>query len=196
MVLSQSGSRRAVLIVAFAYLAYFVIEVTVALVIGSASLVADSTDFLEDASFNVLVFVAMGWSIKNRARVGMILSAFLFAPTLAFVWEATNKIMDPTPPEPFALSLAGLGALAVTVTGALILSAYRRSGGSLMQAAFLSARNHALANFAIIGAGLVTAYVWKSAWPDLIVGLGIAIMNLDAAKEVWLAARLENSTVV
>ncbi|HUO00903.1 MAG TPA: cation transporter, partial [Bradyrhizobium sp.] len=30
------------------------------------------------------------------------------------------------------------------------------------------------------------------AWPDLIVGLCIAAMNVDAAREVWTAARDEH----
>jgi Co/Zn/Cd efflux system component len=47
---------------------------------------------------------------------------------------------------------------------------------------------------AIIAAGLVTAWLWASAWPDLIVGLGIAAMNADAAREVWHAAREEHRT--
>jgi len=55
----------------------------------------------------------------------------------------------------------------------------------------MSASNDAMANVAIVGAGLVTAFLWPSAWPDLIVGLGIAVMNADAAREVWTAAREE-----
>jgi Co/Zn/Cd efflux system component len=31
----------------------------------------------------------------------------------------------------------------------------------------------------------------NSVWPDVLVGLGIAAMNADAAKEVWEAARGE-----
>jgi Co/Zn/Cd efflux system component len=50
-----------------------------------------------------------------------------------------------------------------------------------------------LANVAIIGAGLITATT-LSVWPDLIVGLGIAAMNADAAREVWTAARAEHLT--
>jgi Co/Zn/Cd efflux system component len=42
----------------------------------------------------------------------------------------------------------------------------------LTRAAFLSARNDAIANVAIIAAGFATAYLWHSAWPDLIVGAG------------------------
>ena len=67
--------------------------------------------------------------------------------------------------------------------------------GSLTRAAFLSARNDALANVAIVAAGLVTALLWRSAWPDLIVGLAIGAMNADAARDVWAAARLEHRAV-
>jgi DNA-binding XRE family transcriptional regulator len=58
------------------------------------------------------------------------------------------------------------------------------------RAAFLSARNDTVANVAIIATGFMTAYTY-SAWPDLIVGLGIAAMNAGAAREVWSAAREE-----
>jgi hypothetical protein len=34
---------------------------------------------------------------------------------------------------------------------------------------------------------------WRSAWPDLIVGLGITTMNADAAREVWTAACEEHA---
>jgi Co/Zn/Cd efflux system component len=39
----------------------------------------------------------------------------------------------------------------------------------------------------------VTALLWHSVWPDLIVGLGIAAMNTDAAREIWTAAREEHA---
>jgi len=183
-----------VIIVALANLAYFGVEFAVAMDIGSASLLADSADFLEDASVNLLIFFAMAWSAKSRARAGMAMSLILLAPALAFLWTAWHKLLNPLPPAPFALSLAGLGALAVNMSCAYLLAAYRHAGGSLTRAAFLSARNDAFANIAIIAAGLATAFLWRSAWPDLIVGFAIAAMNLDAAKEVWEVAREEHDT--
>jgi len=99
-----------------------------------------------------------------------------------------GQVLKTGPPEAFALSLTGLGALAVNLSCAYLLAAYRHTSGSLTKAAFLSARNDALANVAIIGAGLATALLWLSAWPDLIVGLTIAAMNVDSAREVWEAA--------
>lgn len=184
--------RRVVLIVALLNLAYFGVEFAVALAIGSVSLFADSVDFLEDASINVLIFFGMAWSARSRARLGMALALILLVPGLATLWTAVDKFLDPVPPQPFLLTAAGLGALAVNLTSAFLLVAWRHHGGSLTRAAFLSARNDALANVAIIAAGLVTAFLWRSAWPDLIVGLAIAAINADAAREVWEAAREEH----
>ncbi|GAA4477177.1 cation transporter [Gluconacetobacter asukensis] len=184
--------RRAVSLVGLLNLAYFGIEFTVALAIGSVSLFADSVDFLEDASVNFLIVTALGWTARSRARVGMTLAAILLIPALATLWTAWQKFNLPTPPHPLALTVTGLGALLVNVFCALMLTRYRYHGGSLTRAAFLSARNDVLANIAIILAGLVTALLWHSAWPDLLVGLGIAVMNADATREVWQAARDEH----
>jgi Co/Zn/Cd efflux system component len=189
---ANPGLRRTVLAVALANLGYFGVEFAVALAIGSVSLFADSVDFLEDASVNLLILLALGWSVKARARVGMALAVLLLVPGLATLWTAWQKFTLPVAPSPVLLSLAGLGALAVNLSCALLLARFRHHRGSLTKGAFLSARNDALANVAIIAAGLVTASVWRSAWPDLIVGVGIAALNAGAAREVWEVAREEH----
>jgi Co/Zn/Cd efflux system component len=191
----DKGLRRVVARVALLNLAYFGIEFSVALAIGSVSLFADSIDFLEDTSINFLILIALGWSTRHRSHVGMVLAGILLIPGLATLWTAWDKFLLLVPPAPLALTLTGAGAMAVNLTCALMLARYRAHGGSLTRAAFLSARNDVLANVAIVGAGLVTAYT-LSAWPDLIVGLGIFFMNLDAAREVYLAARRERAEAV
>jgi Co/Zn/Cd efflux system component len=118
----------------------------------------------------------------------MALSAILLIPALAFVWTLWRKLASPVPPEALSLTATGLGALIVNLFCAFTLARWRNHSGSLMKAAFLSARNDALANVGIIGAGFVTLFT-RSVWPDVIVGLGIAVMNLDAARAVWTAAR-------
>ncbi len=187
---SMRGLQRVVAIVAAANLGYFGIEFAVALAIASVSLFADSIDFLEDAAVNLLILVALGWGARRRSLVGMLLAAILLAPGIATLWTAWQKFNAPVVPAPLPLSLTGAGALAVNLSCALLLARFRNDGGSLTRAAFLSARNDALANIAIILAGLVTLLV-PSVWPDLIVGLGIFLMNLDAAREVFSAARSE-----
>lgn len=192
---SDAPRRRVIWLVALLNLGYFGIGFAVAVVIGSVSLFADSIDFLEDASVSLLIAVALCWSARNRARLGMLLAGVLLAPGLATLWMAWQKFVAPAAPEPLPLSLAGVGALIVNLSCALMLARYRHHAGSLTRAAFLSARNDALANIAIIAAGLVTAAVWRTAWPDLVVGLGIAALNADATREVWNAAREEHRAV-
>ena len=183
--------RRVVRLVAMLNLGYFGVEFGVALAIGSVSLFADSIDFLEDASVSFIIIVALGWTVRRRARVAMLLGGLLLVPGLATMWTAWGKFGHPIAPDPMPLSLAGAGALAVNLFCAFMLARYQHHRGSLTRAAFLSARNDALANVAIIAAGLVTAFT-RSVWPDLIVGLGIVVVNADAAREVWAAARIEH----
>jgi Co/Zn/Cd efflux system component len=183
--------RAAVRLVALLNLAYFGVEFAAALAIGSVSLLADSVDFLEDAAVNLLIFAAIGWNAARRAQVGMLLSAILLAPAIAFLWTLWQKLSAPVPPDAITLSVVGLGALAVNLTCAFLLARFRAHSGSLTKAAFLSARNDALANIGIIVAGLITIPT-RSIWPDIIAGLAIAAMNLDAARTVWNAARDEH----
>jgi Co/Zn/Cd efflux system component len=185
--------EKTVLLVAILNLGYFGIEFAVAVWIGSVSLFADSIDFLEDASVNFLILVGLGWTIRNRARLGMALAGILLIPALATLWTAWEKLTVQTPPAPIPLTLTGIGAILINLSCALMLARYRHHGGSLTRAAFLSARNDVLANFAIIAAGVVTAFIWNSAWPDILVGLAIAAMNADAAREVFTAARREHA---
>jgi Co/Zn/Cd efflux system component len=186
-----SGFVRAVRFVCAANLGYFFVEFTIALTISSVALFADSIDFLEDASVNFLILIALGWSALARARLGMLLAALILVPGVATLWMAWLKFMAPVPPAAVSLSLTALGALAVNLTCSLVLARHRHHGGSLAKAAFLSARNDVFANAAIIVAGALTAY-FSSAWPDLITGIGIAALNAGAAHEVWEAARSEH----
>lgn len=182
--------RRTILLVILLNLSYFGLESVVAARLGSVSLFADSVDFLEDASVNLLILLALGWSARQKAHVGMALAAIMLLPAIAFLWTLVDQLLSPAPPPALPLSLTGAGALAVNLTCAVLLARHRHSQGSLVRAAFLSARNDVAANVGIIAAGLVTA-LHPSIWPDILVGVAIAWMNLDAAREVWDSARQE-----
>lgn len=192
---SDKRLRSIVASVALLNLIYFGVEFAVATTIGSVSLFADSVDFFEDAAVNFLIFTALTWTAARRAQVGMALAGILLLPALALAWALWSKFNHPVPPAPLPLTVTGLGALAVNLSCASLLVRFRHQKGSLTRAAFLSARNDALANIAIIGAGLVTLAL-PSVWPDVLVGVGIAYMNVDAAKEVWTAARSEHRAAI
>src|SRR5260370_7810792 len=113
----------------------------------------------------------------------MALAGILLIPGLATLWTAWEKFMAPLPPAPLALSLTGAGALAINLSCAFMLARFRTHSGSLTRAAFLSARNDALANVAIIAAGIVTALT-LSRCPHLVPGLPLPALNPDPSPHV------------
>lgn len=182
--------KRTLVAVVLLNLGYFFVEFYVARAIGSVSLFADSVDFLEDASINVMVLIGLGLAAGARRLIGMGLAGVILVPGIAALLTIYQKIMAPEVPDPVLLTMTGAGALAVNASCAFLLARVRLHGGSLTRAAFLSARNDVAANIAIIVAGGLT-YWTGSIWPDVIVGLGIAAMNADAAREVFEAAQGE-----
>lgn len=195
---AERSLRKAVMWVAVLNLAYGVVEFTMSRLIGSVSLAADSIDFVEDGLLNILIFFAVAWTLRRRARIGHALALIILVPAAATLVTAMLKILDPTRPETIPLTLTGIGALLVNLACAAILVSHRKKGGSLATAAWLSARNDAFANLAILAAAAI-ALGWDSGWPDIIVGVGIAYINADAGLKVWRAAsreRLESKAAV
>lgn len=118
---------------------------------------------------NGLIWLAFGWQPHRRGVLGIVLAGILLIPGIATLWTAWGKLMAPLAPAPMPLSLAAFGALVINLFCAFTLARVRNAGGSLSQAAFLSARNDALVNVAMIAAAVVTVF-WRSPWPDFAVG--------------------------
>ena len=182
--------RKTVLTVATLNLFYFVVEFYFGRLYGSVALIGDSIDFLEDASINILIALAIGWSLRKRQVVTYFLAILLLVPGVAFLWNAIHQILSPEIPVGEGMSVVGFGALIINVFCAYLIARHRTEEGGLVMAAFYSARNDAIANLLIIGAGFITVLT-PSIWPDLIIGIAIFVMNADAAKEVVEASRKE-----
>ena len=176
--------KKAVLLVAVLNLLYFFIEFIAALNIRSVSLLADSIDFIEDASINFLIFFAISLTLAKKAKVSIILSIIMLLPGLTALWAIWQQVLYQEPPRPIELSLVAFGALIVNCLCTLILIRFKNFSGSLTRGAFLSARNDALANLAIIFTGIIT-YYYSSIWPDIIVGIFIAYIRTESALEIY-----------
>ncbi|MGL5823974.1 MAG: cation transporter [Nocardioides sp.] len=182
---------RTVLIVAGLNFAYFFVEFGIALTAGSVSLLADSVDFLEDTSINLLVFIALGWPLARRAALGKAMTLIILAPAAFAAVAAFQRFSDPQAPDVVPLVLTSLGAILVNGVCAWSLARVRHAGGSLSAAAFASARNDILVNLAVIAMGIVTLWT-DSGWPDLILGCAIIALALHAAWEVWEVSEQEH----
>ncbi len=186
--------KKAVFLVAVLNLIFFFIEFIVALNIRSVSLLADSIDFIEDTSINFLIFFAVSLSLVKRAKISIFLSIIMLFPGFVAIWAIWKQIILQQPPAPIELSIVGFGALVVNCLCTYILMKFRNYSGSLTKAAFLSARNDAIANITIIIAGIITIF-YPSIWPDILVGLFIAYIRTESAIEIYIKARKELKNV-
>jgi len=177
--------------VAILNLGYFVIEFYFAQRFNSVALLSDSLDFLEDASVNILIFLAFSLAVIWRKRLSYIFALLLLLPGISFLYNAFHQIAHPVAPTGEGMSIVGLGALVVNLYCAIILNKFKDIKGGLAKAAYFSARNDAVSNILIIIAGFVTLF-WISAIPDLIVGAVIFLMNADSARDILQAARAEH----
>jgi Co/Zn/Cd efflux system component len=183
--------KPVVLRVATLNLLYFTIEFYFAHRYNSVALFSDSLDFLEDASVNLLIFLAFSLALIWRTRLSYLFAILLLLPAVGFFWNAIAKLSEPTAPEGVGMSAVGLGALLVNLYCTVILKKFKDIKGGLAKAAYFSARNDAISNVLIIIAGAITL-LWVSAVPDLLVGAVIFLMNADSARDILHAARAEH----
>lgn len=186
--------KKAVFFVAILNLLYFFVEFIVALNIRSVSLLADSIDFIEDASINFLIFFAVSLTTAKKARISILLSIIMLLPGIAALWAIWQQVIHQEPPAPVELSIVAFGALIINCLCTLILMKFRNYSGSLTKAAFLSARNDAFANIAIILTGIITI-LYPSIWPDIVVGLFIAYIRAESALVIYKNATKELKSI-
>ena len=185
-------TRKPILWVIFLNFFYFIIEFYFAYKIGSASLFADSIDFLEDTAINTIIFFSANWSLKNRLRLSMFLAFLILIPGLTALWAIGQQFIYKSYPDSYDLSLVGFGALFINLLCIKILSKFQNSQESLNKVAFLSAKTDILSNIAIIAAGIFL-YFFPSIWPDILVALCIVVINSDASYKIYKTIQIQKN---
>jgi len=157
----------------------FFVELTAGLIAGSVSLVADSLDMLGDAlvyGFSMYV-VARGARMKANAALlkGGIMAGF----GLFVLGQASYKIIIPQVP---ALEMIGAIALVALAANSMcfILLWRHRADDINMSSVWLCSRNDIIANISVVFAGL-GVWLTHSGWPDILVGLALAVLFLRSA---------------
>jgi Co/Zn/Cd efflux system component len=173
--------------------AMFTIELGAGFRSGSVSLLADAIDFLGDAAnYGVSLAVltmAMAWRSKAALLKGVCMLGFGLFVLGRAIWVAQTGAV----PEANTMGLIGLLALVANVTVAAMLYNYR-TGDANMRSVWLCSRNDAFGNIAVMLAAL-GVFGTGSAWPDLLVATGMALLAIWGGWSVIQHARLELSQV-
>lgn len=167
----------------------FVVEFGVGWWARSTSLLADSLDMLGDAFVYAFSLWVLHRGTRWRARAALSKGVVQLVFGLVVLSQAAWRALDGTPPVADVMAVMGLVALAGN-TWAFALLWRHRSDDINMTSTWLCSRNDLIANVAVLAAA---AAVWQldSVWPDVIVGVAIAVLFLRTAREVIRDARNE-----
>jgi Co/Zn/Cd efflux system component len=181
--------RRALWIALVVNAAMFVVELGASWQSGSVSLLADAIDFFGDAANYAVSLAVVGMGLAARARASLLKAACMAGFGVFVLGKALWNMRYGAAPE--ALTMGGVGALALAANVGVALLLYRfRSGDSNMRSVWICTRNDALGNLAVMGAALGVLGT-GSAWPDLAVAAIMGTLALTGAATVLQQARGE-----
>lgn len=181
--------RRALTLVIGLNLIGFVVIAIGSVLAGSAALAANTLDFLADAATYGLSLWVIGKSARMRAGAALVKGASLAALAAGILGFAVWRAAVGATPDAAAISGLGLFGAAVNLTAALLLVRYR-DGDANVRSVWLCTRNDLIQCVAVAATG-VAVLITGSRWPDLIVGVLLAIIFLRSAWQITLQARRE-----
>lgn len=179
---SDSRFRVILWIALIANLTMFGVEIVASWWGDSMALQADALDFFGDAAnYGISLFV-LGMALQWRSYAALFKGATMAAFGTWVIFSAAQKAISGSEPDPMTMGGIAILALAVNVGVALLLYRYR-GGDSNARSIWLCSRNDAIGNIAVMGAAL-SVFALSSRWPDLLVAVLIAALNLSAALQV------------
>jgi len=172
----QSSTLKIVLVI---NAVMFVVELAAGLLGNSVSLVADSLDMLGDALVYAFSLYVVARSPAMKAKAALLKGAIMAAFGLFVLGQVIYRIVFPQLPVFEAIGAIGLLALAANSTCFFLLWRHRADDIN-MSSVWLCSRNDIIANVSVLLAAL-GVWLTHSGWPDIMVGLALAVLFLRSA---------------
>ncbi len=167
----------------------FIVEFASGLAAGSVSLLADSLDMLGDATVYGFSLYAVAHGARQKALSALLKGWIMAGFGLVVLAQALYKMFYPQ--APVAEVIGGIGALALVANAVCLALLWRHRNEDInMSSVWLCSRNDIIANVSVLVAALAVWWL-GSAWPDIIVGVVIAILFLRSAVFVLRGAAAE-----
>jgi Co/Zn/Cd efflux system component len=173
--------------------AMFGIEAVAGLRAGSVALQADSLDFFGDAANYAIGLFVLARTLRWRATAALIKGATMAVFGVWILGMASYKAFVLGAPSAMVMGTVGILAMFANIVCAAILYRFR-DGESNRRSVWICSRNDALGNVAVVLAAS-GVFVTGTAWPDLFVGVVMAVLALAGARQIIAQARAELGTV-
>ncbi len=166
----------------------FATEFTAGFIASSTALMADSLDMLGDAFVYGFSLYVVSRNDAWKARAAYAKGAVMFAFGIFVLLQVGAKLYYAETPEFRIMGSVGLLALVANGVCLYLLTRHREEDVN-MRSVWLCSRNDIVANVAVLVAG-VGVFVTSSHWPDILVGLGIAVLFLRSSllvfRDAWM----------
>ncbi len=189
----QDRQSRTLVVILLINAVMFFVEAGAGVLASSSALLADSLDMLGDALVYAFSLYVVARSARWKAASAFIKGLIQLGFSLSVLGITLYKFLHPVIPVAFAISGIGLLALVANSVCAALLLKHRHDDLN-MNSVWLCSRNDLVNNIAVIVAGFAVA-IFHSQWPDILVGLGIAILFLHTSYGVLTRSIAQLRTV-
>jgi cation diffusion facilitator family transporter len=167
----------------------FAVELMAGMMAGSTALLSDSLDNLGDALTYGMSLYAVSRGPRSKAKVALFKGVLILLASLFVLSQVVYRIAVPVVPLYETMGLVSLLALLANGTCLALLWKHRKEDIN-MSSVWECSRNDIAANIAVfVAAGGVA--LTHSGWPDILVGLALALLFLKSAAKVLKGAIVE-----
>lgn len=189
--LLQAKQRRVLTTVMLVNLGSCAMMLAASLYSGSSSLLSGTLDNLGDALTYLLSLLAVGASLRAKARVALFKGLLIFAAAVAVALQIGWRLRHPGMPLFEAMGAAALANLALNGLCLWLLTPYRH-GDVNMASVWECSRNDIAEGVAVVLAA-VAVWAFGAGWPDLVVAVALLALFLRSAWRVlgtaWIQLR-------
>lgn len=178
----RADQRRVLVIVMVINAVMFIAEFGFGVIARSSAMMADSVDMLGDSLVYALSLYALTRGSRWQAEAALTKGAIILAFAAGIFIETGFKIAEGVTPSSRIMLAVTTVALAANLVCLALLWRFRNLNVN-MSSTFECSRNDVIANGAVIVAGFLVAWT-GTGWPDITVGLIIAILFVRSAIRV------------
>jgi cation diffusion facilitator family transporter len=160
----------------------FIVEAIAGLLAHSTALLADSLDMLGDSLVYGFSLYVLWRSAQWKATAAIVKGVIMAAFGVGVLTQAVYKMMLDIVPA--AETMGIIGAVVLLANTICFLLLYRHRSDDLnMRSTWLCSRNDIIANVSVLLAAAGVKLL-SSGWPDIVVGVAIAVLFLKSAFNV------------
>jgi cation diffusion facilitator family transporter len=160
----------------------FVVEAAAGVLARSTSLLADAGDMLGDTLAYSTSLYVLNRSAHAKAKAAMVKGVIMAVFGIVVFSEAAFKVQSGITPS--AVTMGAVAALALVANLVCFGLLFQHRGDDVnMRSVWLCSRNDVVANIAVMAAAF-GVWISNSLWPDLLVGVGIALLFFSSAFQV------------